>query len=142
MRRTTTVALVVTVLLALFAGAALAGHMEIQCPVPSASPPAGSPPSCKGTEADEDMKGTPSDDKMAGGGGDDLMYGLDGKDTVAGEDGEDMLGGDFVGSVAHEQRILFLFANGKDPGEDKFYGGPGKDEIYARECETEGDQPG
>ena len=87
------------------------------------------------------MSGTPSDDKMAGGGGDDLMYGLDGKDTVAGEDGEDMLGGDFVGSVAHEQRLLFLFANGKDPGEDEFYGGPGKDEIYARECETESDQP-
>lgn len=85
------------------------------------------------------MSGTPSDDKMAGGGGDDLMYGLDGKDTVSGGAGEDMLGGDFEDSGAHEFRLLFLTANGKDPGEDEFYGGPGTDEIYARECETEGE---
>src|SRR5215208_327035 len=137
MRRTTTVALVVTVLLALFAGAALAGHMEIQCPVPSASPPAGSPPSCKGTEADEDMKGTPSGDKMAGGGGGDLVYGLNGQDTVSGGAGDDILGGDFDGSSQHDYRLLFLFANGEDPGEDVFSGGPGKDVIFARECETD-----
>jgi RTX calcium-binding nonapeptide repeat (4 copies) len=131
MRRTTTVAVVVTMLLALFAGAALASHMKIQCPDP------GSTPSCEGTKAYEDMYGTPSDDKMAGAGGNDLMYGSNGKDTVSGGDGEDMLGGDFEGSSAHEQRLLYLTANGQDPGEDKFSGGPGKDEIFARECETE-----
>jgi hypothetical protein len=130
-RTNVTVALVVPVLLALFAGAALAGHKPIQCPHP------GPPPSCEGTEAYEDMFGTPSDDKMAGAGGNDLMYGLDGKDTVSGGAGEDMLGGNFDGSGWHEQRLLFLFANGKDPGEDEFHGGPGRDVIFARECETE-----
>jgi hypothetical protein len=141
-RTTVTVALVVPVLLALFAGAALAGHMQIQCPDPSTTP------SCEGTGADEDMEGTPReelracpfpscDDKMAGGGGEDLMYGLDGKDTVSGGAGEDMLGGAFDGAGPHDSRHILLTANGLDPGEDEFHGGPGRDVIFARECETE-----
>jgi Ca2+-binding RTX toxin-like protein len=73
-------------------------------------------------------------DKMHGGGGHDRMHGGGGNDKVYGDAGGDMLGGGY--DDPHVVSHIQLTAESRDPGKDKFYGGPGEDVIFARDCET------
>jgi Ca2+-binding RTX toxin-like protein len=108
MWRTTTVALVAAVLLALTAGAALAAlAAPIDCK-PNADP----------NSSGYDCKGTPDPDTMNGTSGPDYMTGLAGNDTLNGNDGDD--------------KIDALEAVGQ-MGKDTVSGGPGNDTIAAND---------
>ena len=114
MWRTTTVALVAAVLLALTAGAALAA--TIPCPTPV------DPDSnydCTGTPGGDTMKGTPGPDDMVGNAGNDKLNGF------AGEDKIDALNYDYYNS-ATETTI-------EDKGKDTVSGGLGNDTIAAND---------
>jgi Ca2+-binding RTX toxin-like protein len=116
MRRTTILAFVAVLLLALCAGAALAKVMT-------------------GTNGSDDLEGTTRADKMHGGGGRDVVAGWKGDDKVYGDADEDMLGGRYD-AEPHGVSYINLTAISNDPGQDEFYGGTGEDQIYARDCEA------
>jgi hypothetical protein len=109
MRRTTIVALVAAMLLALSGVAALAAG--ISC----------SGGFCAGTDEDDSMTGTSGFDRMFAFGGNDTLSGQDGGDELHGGEGNDEF-----------PTIGFGGYPDAEPGADTFYGGPGKDIIWAR----------
>jgi Ca2+-binding RTX toxin-like protein len=110
MRRTTTVALVAAVLLALTAAAALAATID-DCPQNDLQ---NYDYDCSGTDGDDTVNGTP---------GPDYMTGLKGKDTLNGFDGDDK-----IDAADYDKTI---------PQEDTVSGGPGNDTIGANDGLTD-----
>jgi hypothetical protein len=130
MWRATTVALVAAMLLALSMGAALA--LDINC----------TGGFCEGTDEDDTMNGTDQTDEMFARGGNDKLNAADGNDSAFGGPGDDWFfgGADNGSDQLHGEEGEDTFGGDPqnigqaiDPGTDTYTGGPGKDEIWARE---------
>jgi len=110
MRRTMTVLAMVSLLLALSVGVALAA--QITCPVNG---------ECRGSEQDDLIVGTDEQDKILSLDGRDAVFGGGGDDTIKGGKGDD---GDDTPNTEGVAPALF-----GDAGNDEIFGGEGVDDL-------------
>ena len=130
MKRTTLFAVLLTLLLALTAGAAWAVERNvIHCPNRANG-------TCVGTFNPDDMRGTAGADEMAARAGSDILRGFSGGDDLSGDSGKDFLygirngdtikgntGADLLYGQGGDDRLF----GGRDGDPDEFYCGPGSD---------------
>ena len=108
MRRITTIATTVMLMVALSAGAAFAALVE-------------------GNNADNTLRGTNQADTIHAYGGEDVVNALSGRDEVHGGYGADTLYGNGYGDT--------IFGG---YGQDRFYGGYGQDHLVSRDLNSSG----
>ena len=129
MRKITTMAAALMLMVVLSAGAAFATSE----PVPLFSGTAGDD-LIRGTAKDDTIKGLAGDDALHGLGGDDTLYGGRGHDGLYGGAGIDVIHGG-MGDDRAEERKVFGGSGGDviygEGGKDALYGGPGDDLVIS-----------
>ncbi len=123
MRKITTIATTLMLMLALPAGAAFAativGHPWSE--------------TLEGTSKVDTISGLAGDDALIGKGGNDFLYGGNGHDGLYGGAGDDEVHGGSGNDRAEERAVYGGEGNDTlfgDDGDDALYGGPGSDKMY------------